>query len=218
MDTQELFKKCAEKDPAAWNEFIRRYQGLVTRAVKYKLREMDTRVYKNDTKDIVQEIFLLIWENGELQRLKDSVCLRSWLAILSVNFTLNYYNRSMFRLHRSMVSLDEPLFREQAQTTLGDFIPSPTVNTERMLRANELDAALEKEISTFRPHHQLMLKLDIYDGQKQRDIAAIMNVPVGTVSGFLGRAKKRLKTRLQKELYPPDKNRKWGQKRKNKKK
>ena len=76
MSTEELIERCIKKDGSAWEEFIRKYQSLVRKAVYYRLHN----VLRNDVDDIVQEVFLALWKDDKLSSLRDVSRLKGWLA------------------------------------------------------------------------------------------------------------------------------------------
>ena len=196
MTDEELLQKCIDKDRAAWNEFVRRFSSLVTRSVRYKLNRMDRHLSKNETLDIVQEIFLLIWKKNKLRGVKNTACLKSWLAIVSINLSVNYCRRNVFKTAKNTLSLDENPLAGTSGMPLGFMIPSSKLNTAKTLRSNELSGILDKEISKLGYRQQLVLKLNIYHGKKQKDIAEIMNIPTGTVATLIRRAKDKLRKNL----------------------
>ena len=200
MTTEELLKKCVNKEYAAWDEFARRYRGLVTRSVRYKLNRLNARISGDEFRDVVQEVFLLIWEKDKLKAVKNTVCLKSWLVIVSLNVTSNYCRKKAFRDSAGTLSLDEAPNADLPGLTRGSMVPSLKLNTARTLETNELKDLLEKEIAKLGIRQQLILKLNVYDGKKQKDIAKIMNIPEGTVATTLKRVKDRLRKNLGKIL------------------
>ncbi len=197
MTTEELLQKCVKRDRFAWDEFARRYHGLVTKSVGHKLHKLGVRLSKTEVLDIVQEIFLVIWEKDRLSGVKDTSTLKGWLVIVSMNFASNYYKKNTTRAARNTLSLDEVSSSENPEITLGSMIPSSTFDTAKTLESNELRNILKTEISKLDCRQQLALKLNIYDGKTQKDIAEIMNLPTGTIATLITRAKKRLRERLR---------------------
>lgn len=202
MTTDELVKKCKEKDTSAWDEFTRRYTHLVKRSVLYKLRKLGLSYSKDEALDIVQEVFLLIWEKDKLTLLKSPSSLKGWLAIVSINITSNYCRKYLFRSQRDILSLNAPRGPEPGSATLEDLLSSDKLNTERTLEANELKRVLNEELSRLPQKQELALKFNIYDGEKQSDIARIMNIPEGTVATLIKRGKDTLRERLKSYLNP----------------
>ncbi|MBD3425720.1 MAG: sigma-70 family RNA polymerase sigma factor [Candidatus Omnitrophica bacterium] len=199
-ETRELVSRCLRKEPAAWDQFVRRYEALVTRSVRHKLKKLNFRLRKEEYRDIVQEIFTSIWEKDKLSKLRDPDRLRGWLAIVSLNFTSNYCSRKRFKQARTTFSLDEELAGESRGLTLRSVLSSAKLNTAKAVEANELGATIDKEISTLVPKQQLALKLNILDGKTQKEISSIMNVPEGTVATLISRAKKQLRQNLTRVL------------------
>lgn len=197
MDTGELLKRCLRKDPVAWDIFVRHYRPIVLRGVRYKLARMDMSTCREMCDDIVQDIFLRIWETDRLTEVRNVETLRGWLAILSINAVSNHCARKEFRESRKMFSLNARLRADDPSMTLGTAIPSLQLNTERTLNANELGGILERAISELGHRYQLAVKLRIYHGKKIKDIAIIMNIPEGTAAILIKRARERLKAKLE---------------------
>ena len=196
MTTEQLIQKCIDKDHVAWDEFVRRYRGVVTRSVRYKLKRLNVRLPESEYHDIVQEVFLLIWEKDKLTGIRDINCINAWLAMLSVNKTFNYCKNKKFRLERAACSLDEDINSDNPGLNLGSILPSEKLNTEDSIRYNEMKNILETEIAHLNYKQKLALKLNIYDGKKQKDIAEIMKAPESTVATWLSVAKNSLKEKL----------------------
>ena len=181
-------QKCAHKDRFAWDEFARRYTPLVTRSVKYKLGKMGLYLPRADILDIVQDIFLSIWEKNRLSSLRKASCLENWLVIISLNSTSNYCRKNGRFAPRKTFSLDAGFMMDK--------IESPSVELKNM-EFNELKSRLDKEISKLGHRQGLAMKFHIYDGKKQKDIARIMNVPAGTIATWIKRGKEKIKENLE---------------------
>jgi RNA polymerase sigma factor (sigma-70 family) len=198
MTTEELIQRCISKNHDAWNEFVRRYRDLVARSVRYKLRKLSLGLPDTEFNDIVQEVFLHIWQKDKLSRIRDAACIRAWLAMVSVNITFNYCKSKAFRRERNAFSLDESIQKDEPGPTLGSLLHSDKLSTAKDLESNEIRMILEKEISELNPGQQLALKLNLYDGKKQKDIARIMGLSENTVASLIKRGKSRLKSRIEK--------------------
>jgi RNA polymerase sigma-70 factor (ECF subfamily) len=196
MTTEQLIKKCIERDCRAWDEFIRLYQGLVVKSVRYKLKKLNLNLPRSEFCDIVQEIFLYIWEKDKLSGVKDASCVEAWLAMVSVNRTFNYCKNKAFRRERNAISLDEELCPDNPGISLGSVLSSDKLSTMKSLESGEIREAVEREMSKLDHRQQLALKFNLYEGKTQKDIAEIMHVPENTVASLISRGKKRLKKGL----------------------
>ena len=200
METQDLLNRCVNKDRGAWDEFVRHYEGLIAKSVRYKLSKLRARVPRDQIGDIVQEIFLMIWEKNKLAGVKNTSTLKSWLAIVSLNFTTNYCELRSVRDPGDTLSLDANLSPENPGTTLGSLIPSEKLNTGKTLEANELRSMVNDEISKLDLRQQLALKFNLFEEKTQKDISEIMNLPEGTVATLIRRGKQHLKNKLKRKI------------------
>lgn len=197
MTTAELLKRCIAKDRGAWDEFTGRFTPLVKRSVSYKLNKLNLGYSRDQVEDIAQEVFLLIWEKDKLSSVRDTSSLKGWLAIVSLNITSNYCKKHIFSSGGRLLSLDEAKNFDSPGSTLSEVLSSEKLSTLKTLEANELKEIIDKELSLLPAKQQLALKFNIYDGEKQHDIARIMNVPAGTVATLIKRGKETLREKLK---------------------
>ncbi len=195
MDTKELVEKCITGNRGAWDIFIHAHYRLVIRSVRYKSRKLGLSLSKEDVLDIVQEIFMTIWENNKLKSLRDSSDLENWLVIVSINFTSNYSQRKLAHIGAT-VPLGEDISEKSDDSAIRPFIPLSKQNIPDEFHMKELIKRLEGGIALLGHKQKLALKFNIYDGKKQKEIADIMDIPVKTVATLISRAKKRLREHL----------------------
>ena len=198
MDTKELIKKCIEKDHSAWNEFVRCYESLIIRSVRYKLNSLNADMARDQFRDIVQEIFLAIWEENKLSRIRDIRCLRKWLIMIAMNTASNYCRKRMFKDAKKTFSLDQSLSAETPGLKLDSIIPCNRFNAGKAAETGEMREAIERELNKLGHKQQIALKLNIYDCKKQKDIACIMNIPENTVATLISRAKNQVREGIEK--------------------
>jgi RNA polymerase sigma-70 factor (ECF subfamily) len=197
METRELLKKCVKKDKKAWDIFIKRYGYIVEKSVRYKLKALNIRSSREEYRDIVQEVFLIIWDKNRLLAVKNAETLKGWLAIVSINITSNYCRKEIFKKAENTLSLDEDLSPAGTGCTLHSVIMDKKSDVFRETESEEFRGLIEREISKLEYRQQLAIKFQLYDGKTQRDISEIMNIPEGTAATLLKRAKSRLRKRLE---------------------
>ena len=178
MSTEELIERCIKKDGSAWEEFIRKYQSLVRKAVYYRLHN----VLRNDVDDIVQEVFLTLWKDDKLSSLRDASRLKGWLAIVTINLTTSY-SKLPYKRWRMTRSIHERPSNDKT-ITFEDLVTSSQPDPARCAEIKETISCVEKRIDTLKMKERTALKLHTYDGQTQKDIAAIMNIPTNTVASL----------------------------------
>jgi RNA polymerase sigma-70 factor, ECF subfamily len=204
MTDETLLKKCVERDAAAWDEFVHRYRSLVLKSVRYKLGAMNMRLSSVEAGDIVQDIFLMIWEDNKLSRVRSADSLRGWLAIISINYTSNHCTRKIFKHESLTFSLDAAVENDAAENTFISRLSMPRSSIAETIEYNDLREIVDKELLNLSPKQRLALKLNLFDGQRHKEIAKIMRVPENTVTTLIRRGKERLTERLGSVLgYTP---------------
>ena len=197
MITEELLRKCLNKDRHAWDKFVRRYTTLVIKGIKYKLKKLGLNLSKHEISDISQEVFLLIWEKDKLRNLKNINSIKAWLVIVAINVTFNYCKKNIFQYSKNTFSLDAALSSENPELTLESTLPSSNNSTANIFRKNKFKDIVDKHLSEFKPRQQLILRLNLYENRTQKDISRIMNLPEGTVAASIKRGKDQLKKLLK---------------------
>lgn len=194
MNVEELVLECIRGKESAWNEFIRRYEGTVRRAVYYKLNRMNSKALMRDADDIVQEVFLNLWKGNKLTKLRDTSKLKSWLVVVAINMTSSYRKRRAkdWRVTRS---LHEHLTEDGF--TLEDVIPSETDDPSRAFEVNEMYEGVEDRIHELKPKESIALSMNILGDERLVDIAGFMDMPVSTVTAMVHRGKRKIEKSIR---------------------
>lgn len=204
MTTRELLQRCIDRDHAAWDDFVRRYTGLVTKSVRHKLKKFALSIEAGEFSDIIQEVFLHIWEKNKLEKVANADSLEGWLAIVSLNITGLYCRRKIFK-HNRLVSLDDDISKDTEGLKLDAIVHAGPINLEKALESHEMANIVRSEIDKLGYKQQLALKLNVYDGKKHREISKIMNIPAGTVGYLIKDAKGIIRGRIKKIVESDEK-------------
>jgi len=181
MSTEELIGRCIKKDGSAWDEFIRTYQSIVRKAVYYRLN----KVLRNDADDIVQEVFLMLWKDDKLSRLRDASRLKGWLAVVTMNLARSFARVSCKRnSYEKLLDVDATIAEDVVASGESDPAKSAEIK-EAMLR-------VEDRINVLKEKEKIALELKAYEGQTQEGISMVMNIPSNTVASLIRRARIKL--------------------------
>jgi RNA polymerase sigma-70 factor (ECF subfamily) len=131
--------------------------------------------------EIVQELFLSIWEHRETWQPRSSI--RKYLYRAVKNSSLNHLN------HQKIVKDWEG---EELYTTS----MMSESNPEREVFNNELANAIQKAIDRLPERCRLTFTLHRQDGLTYAEIASVLNVSIKTVETQMGRALKTLRSLL----------------------
>jgi len=180
-DAGKLIEGCIRREEKAWEEFIKRFSGLLYYSARERLRRNGFLFGKGDVEDIVQAVFLEIWEKGRLEEVRERKKITAWLSVVAQTRALNYMRQKKERLLRK-----EELYRiDNINVDVGED------------KSEAIAGKLEKLVEEFDDRDKLILKLNIIHGKTHKEIAGFMNIPINTVSTVMARKKKRLKEKLK---------------------
>ena len=175
-----LIERCIKREEKAWSEFIDRFSGLVYYSARERLRRNGFSFNEQDIQDIVQNVFIDIWEKSRLAEVRERHKINAWLSIIGQTRALNF-----MRKKRERLLSEEELFR--VENIVSDSSKEYSVEMEE----------LEKAIENFPPREKIILKLNMLHGKTHKEIADFMNMPINTVSTILARRKETLKKLLK---------------------
>jgi len=193
-DVEKMIERCLIKDAGAWDEFVRAYRGVVIRSVRYKLKRLNIRLISDEFKDIVQEVFMDIWEKDKLTKIRDYSSIEAWLAILSINKVSNYCRKCMFK-KPECISLNTPGTSGSGRD-LCSFLSDDASCLSKNLHYSEMKAFIIKELKILGGKKKAAMMLYLFNSMKQKDISGIMRVPENTVATLIRRARKQIREKL----------------------
>jgi RNA polymerase sigma factor (sigma-70 family) len=173
----ELVERARDGDTGAYEELVRRYQGLAARVAYLVLGA------GGDVEEAVQEAFMKAYH--ALPRFRLESPFRPWLLTIVANEARNRRKSAARRARLALrVAEDRPS---------GDAAPSPEVAVlEREERERLLDA-----VNEMREEDRMVIGCRYFLGLSERETAETLHIPPGTVKSRLARSLKRLRERLE---------------------
>ncbi|AOY90272.1 RNA polymerase subunit sigma-24 [Marinobacter salinus] len=151
---------------------------------------------QQDAEDLVQDVVVKLYPR--LDELEAVDRLRPWL-----NRVL--YRQFIDQVRRKGRQGDRPLSELVAPDSHADWLDSlesDNAGPEIQLEQARLRPALDRVLATLAPDQRALLLLHDVDGWRQEDIAAVLDIPLGTVKSRLHRCRAGLRKKLQRELEP----------------
>ena len=177
MEDDALMQAVGVGDNQAFGALVKKYQGEVTRVAGRLLRDRES------ARDVAQETFLRVWR-ARLQYRMDGK-FRLYLLRIAHNVCLDH-----LRAHVPCESLSE--WQEQG----GDVEASGVSGTARQAEARMLFQDARTALSTL-PHAQrVVFVLSCYEGLSYKEIAQVLECPLGTVASRKALALETLRRRL----------------------
>lgn len=177
---------------AAENEqqLVQQIQAGDRRAFERLLDAYETRVYRlalrfteriADAEDVTQEIFVAVYKG--LGQFRGNSALGTWIYRIAMNHCLE------FRRKRKLECLP---YDEELMLPENDWRADPFQSANR----HELSERVEAALSCLSPLHRDVIILHELQGMTYQEVAAALDVPVGTVKSRLSNAFRRLRDLL----------------------
>ena len=82
---RKLLKRCLDKEPEAWKDFVDRFMGLFVHVVQHTAHCRSVRIGKDDIDDLCADIFVAIVNNdfGVLRRYRGNSSLATYLTVIA---------------------------------------------------------------------------------------------------------------------------------------
>lgn len=170
----QLIALMKDDNEAAFREIYKRYNGLL---FAYAFRRLQV---KEEAKDVVQEVFISLWENRSVFVLKTYLSGFLYKSVLNRILDIWKHNK-VVRKHFLGQSLE---------------IEVDTHETDFLIREKEITAMIEKEIAAMPPRMREIYELRYKQYFSGKQIAAELGISENTVATQLQRASSHLKNKL----------------------
>ncbi len=185
------------------NEFNRsddpRYEGFEDTALPHmdELYATALRYTKKekDAEDLVQETFIKAYTNWE--RFEKGTNCRAWLFTILKNTFINKYRRK--KKEREILNADDlrPIEQNFFSREKTDFYDSP----EKEAMHKTFTPEIQEAFGSLSPEFRMVVILADLNDFSYKEIAHILDCPVGTVMSRLFRGRKEMRERLVETAY-----------------
>jgi RNA polymerase sigma factor (sigma-70 family) len=188
-----ILEGCLERDPAAWEELVRRYGRLVYGTIYRVLRTRGGALPADEVEDVHNEVFLGLLERKlACYQGRQGCSLRSWIRLVTVTTTINYVasrrGRSADRGGAPAASAPSV----PAEELLGS-VPDPSPGPDAAAIGEEERRIFLELVEELSPREQLYLKLSCDRELPTDRIARMLGVSVPVVHQMKSRLTKRLR-------------------------
>jgi RNA polymerase sigma-70 factor (ECF subfamily) len=171
----------------AYRELLRRYERPVFSLVFRMVRD------RTVAEDLAQETFIKVLNH--IDKYRPEFKFSSWLFKIANNVAIDHLRRRQL----STISIDgSPNASTAAEIEASSFdIVDQSESALEEMEARELGTAIERAIATLRPEYRSCILLRHVEGRSYEEIAATLDLPLGTVKTFIHRARHQLRDLLQ---------------------
>lgn len=171
---RNLAVKAAQGDQDAFEQIVLANQNKV---YSLCLRLVNNR---DDAADLAQEVFLKAWRS--LPNFRGNSSLSTWLYRMATNLCIDH-----LRYCRTRQGLRGPSLDDEEST-----IPEPgdwSLDPHHKLEKTEISRAIERGLSALPEHYRQIITLREIAGLDYQELAAALDIDLGTVKSRLSRAR-----------------------------
>jgi RNA polymerase sigma-70 factor (ECF subfamily) len=178
-------------DQAAFNEMVSRYWDRIYAMVHQLLRN------PQDAEEVTQDAF--IRAHRGLVNFRGEAAFSTWLYQIATNLARNRYWYWWRRKRDKTVSFDQPVSADN-DTPLSEVFAAELETPEDATVTQELVDRIAVGMEKLGAKHREILILRNIKNQSYEEIAAILNISVGTVKSRIARAREALRAKLGDEF------------------
>jgi RNA polymerase sigma-70 factor (ECF subfamily) len=180
-EDREAVRRVQAGETEAFEALVEKYSRKTFRLAFRVLRDQEEAL------DVAQEAFVKAFRS--LPRFKGDSAFYTWLFRITMNLALD---RRRQRATRARLMGAEDVPPEEWERTAVSEATSPDDEAASVERRGRIGRALE----TLSEHHRSIIILSDIEGLTYREIAEVLDVPMGTVMSRLHNARKRLRDAL----------------------
>ena len=171
----------------AFRELIKRYERPVFALVYRMVRDREM------AEDLAQETFIKVLNH--IDRYRPEFKFSSWLFKIANNMAIDHLRKR----HLDTISMDgspHAATVDEVEASSFDVVVHQESALEEM-EAKELGSAIEQAIASLRPEYRSCILLRHVEGRSYEEIAATLDLPLGTVKTYIHRARHELRKALE---------------------
>jgi RNA polymerase sigma-70 factor (ECF subfamily) len=171
----------------AFRELVRRYERPVFSLVYRMVRDREA------AEDLAQDSFVKVLNH--IDRYRPEFKFSSWIFKIANNVAIDYQRKRQL----DTVSMDgSPHASSAAEVEASAFELADRQETALdELEAREIGTAIERAIARLRPEYRSCIMLRHIEGRSYEEIAATLDLPLGTVKTYIHRARNELRLALK---------------------
>jgi len=171
---------------AAFRELVRRYERPVFSLIFRMVRDRET------SEDLAQETFIKVLNH--IDRYRPEFKFSSWLFKIANNLTIDHLRKRQLKT----ISIDgSPHAATAAEVEASTFdVEARGESALEEMQSRELGSAIERAIAKLRPEYRACILLRHVEDRSYEEIAATLDLPLGTVKTYIHRARHELREAL----------------------
>ncbi len=162
--------------PSEFSHIVLRYQENIYALIMRQVGD------ENISQELTQESFIKAYKG--ISKFRGDSKVLTWLTRIALNVTNSYFDSRRYKEAKQNIVFD-PILHES------------TLSDPKEEYPEELIQALQKFLTTLKAHHREAVVLCALEGKSYKEVADILEIPIGTVSSRMTTALKQLREKFQ---------------------
>ena len=188
----QFIERLKRGDAAAFEKLVKERSGEIY-GLLYRLTENG-----EEARDLTQETFLRAFQS--IGHFRGDADLRTWIYRIAINQARNRWRWWKRRRREATVSIDAPEIGGGRLGLVSTLRSTSVKDPEEGAIANERERALKKALSSLKRVYREAVVLRDIEGFAYEEIAATLEISVGTVKSRLARGRQELRRKLEGSL------------------
>ncbi|NGP87927.1 RNA polymerase sigma factor [Fodinibius halophilus] len=183
LEDDKLVKKAIGGNEDAYTKLVDKYQ----RALFFHILKMVKD--REQVEDLVQEAFVKAFDN--LNTYNTNYAFSTWLYRIATNHTIDYLRKKKLKT----LSIDDPVKTKDGEMEIQ--LPDESAKTDRDIIKKQRKKIVQKAIKDLPEKYRKVIELRHMEEKSYKEIADILDSPLGTVKAHIFRARELLYKELK---------------------
>jgi RNA polymerase sigma-70 factor (ECF subfamily) len=179
---RDLLKRCLNKEPGSWNDFVDRFLGLIYHVIQHTTHLRSMPLQPEDKEDLAAEVLLQVVANDYalLRQFRGNSSLATYLTVVARRICVNELAR------RAAAREVQPKGEEHVAAVETEDTARPQTGLETL---EEVARLLRK----LPGRERQVVRLHYLEGRSYEEISAALNIPINSIGPILSRARKKMR-------------------------
>jgi len=178
LEDDVLVKKAVGGNEKAYKKLVDKYE----RALYFHILKMIKD--REQVEDLVQETFVKAFDN--LNTYSTNYAFSTWLYRIATNHTIDYLRKKKLKT----LSIDQPMKTKDGEMEMQ--LPDESAGTDRNIIRKQRQKIVQNAIDNLPEKYRKVIELRHMEEKSYKEIANVLDLPLGTVKAHIFRAREML--------------------------
>jgi RNA polymerase sigma-70 factor (ECF subfamily) len=180
-EDRRIIERFKNGDTSAFGDIVLKYQDKIYNLCRHMLGD------EHDAEDAAQDVFLKAYQ--ALPKFQPKASLYTWLYRIATNTCIDYKRKPVWESLFGSADEGDRLVHDRASDD-----PSP----EKLYQSKQIEQVLQESLGKLSPKLRAIIILKEIEEQSYEEIAAILDISMGTVKSRIARAREELQKLMKK--------------------